>query len=502
MGRGERSVYRLIDIDLARPVPDVALTPDETGIGVVAWLRGRPVAFVLAPHPAGLVRGAEIDRLVGRADAVGIVRTALAEELAAGRAPAQASVPLTVAVCTKDGGERLAACLDSLVVAARVAHDEAASGAGESAPIELLVVDNASSDDGTRRVAERYPQVRYATEPAAGLDFARNRAVAEATGDVLAFVDDDVEVDRNYLVGLRRAWAEHPDAGCVTGLVLPFELATEAQVRFEQRGGFRRGFEQLRYHGPTLAGNPLYPFGAGMFGAGCNMSFRRSLVVELGGFDEALDTGRPLPGGGDIDMFFQVVRAGWPLVYEPGAVVRHKHRREHEVLRRQYYTWGTGFMAFVTKWRALVAREDRATIDRLLRWWFLRYQPGMLARGLLGRKGMTADLALAEVVGGVVGLAGEYRRSQRRVARIARAARGGAPGPVAALAAAHADGPAPGPAPPPAPEPEAGGVRAALPHPGPEPGPGRVAQGVPEPPGGARAGGDAGIASASEAAAP
>jgi GT2 family glycosyltransferase len=440
-------VYRLLDIDLSRPLADVALTPDETGIGIVARLRGRPVAFVLSPcAPGTVVTGDAIDRLVGRADAVGIVRHALAEELAAG-APEPRGIgrSVTVAVCTKDGGERLAACLDSLVHAARVATRTAegngnGSGDGDGAAIELLVVDNASSDDGTRLVAERYPEVRYVTEPAAGLDFARNRAIAEATGEVLAFVDDDVEVDPGYLVGLRRVWASHPDAGCVTGLVLPYELATEAQVRFEQRGGFRRGFEQLRYHGPTLAGNPLYPFGAGMFGAGCNMSYRRSLLVELGGFDEALDTGRPLPGGGDIDMFFQVVRAGWPLVYEPGVVVRHKHRREHEVLRRQYYTWGTGFMAFVSKWRAVVGPEDRATVDRLLRWWFLRYQPKELARGVLGRKGMTVDLALAELVGGVVGLAGEYRRSQRRVARIARAARGGAPGPVAALAATPAEG--------------------------------------------------------------
>lgn len=425
-------MYRLVDIDLSRPLPDVALTPEESGVGVVAWLRDRPVAFVLAPRPRGsVVTGDALDRLVGRADAVGIVRAAVADELAGGAPGAQTADPVTVAVCTKDGAQRLAACLDSLVAAAALARSEAEASAGPEAgtagpgAIELLVVDNAPSDDATERLVAHYPEVRYVREPAAGLDFARNRAVAEATGDVLAFVDDDVEVDRRYLLWLRRAWAEHPDAGCVTGLVLPYELATEAQVRFELRGGFRRGFEQLRYHGPTLAGNPLYPFGAGMFGAGCNMSFRRRLLVELGGFDEALDTGRPLPGGGDIDMFFQVVRAGWPLVYEPGSVVRHKHRREHQVLRRQYYTWGTGFMAFVSKWRAVVGPEDRATVDRLLRWWFLRYQPGMLARGVLGRKGMTVDLALAELVGGVVGLAGEYRRSQRRVARIARAAQGG-----------------------------------------------------------------------------
>jgi hypothetical protein len=51
------------------------------------------------------------------------------------------------------------------------------------------------------------------------------------------------------------AWAENPDAAAFTGLVLPYELATDAQILFEQRGGFRRGFEKIRY-GQVLPGNP------------------------------------------------------------------------------------------------------------------------------------------------------------------------------------------------------------------------------------------------------
>ena len=190
-------------------------------------------------------------------------------------------------------------------------------------------------------------------------------------------------------------------------------------MRFEERGGFRRGFQRRRWRGPTVEGNSLYPFGAGMFGTGCNMSLRRELALSLGGFDIALDTGPPLPGGGDLDIFFQVVHAGWPLVYAPGMVVSHEHRRKHAELRRQYYTWGLGSTAFLTKWYPLVAPADRRRIRRFFAWWFGLYQAGGLLRGVAGRRGRTVDLALAELVGGVVGLAGEYRRSQRRVARIA-----------------------------------------------------------------------------------
>ena len=101
------------------------------------------------------------------------------------------------------------------------------------------------------------------------------------------------------------------------------------------------------------------------------MVLRRELVLELGGFDEALDTGPPLPGGGDLDIFHRVVAAGAPLVYEPRMLVFHRHRREHEALRRQYWSWGDGFMAFLAKTYAADpamrprVRAMRAVVARL-----------------------------------------------------------------------------------------------------------------------------------------
>ena len=102
-----------------------------------------------------------------------------------------------------------------------------------------------------------------------------------AKGELLTHLDDDVVVDRGWLSGLAEAWAENPDAAGFTGLVLPLELATEAQILFEQRGGFRRGFEKIRY-GRSLPGNPLYPCGPGIFGAGANMAFRWDVLLEPG----------------------------------------------------------------------------------------------------------------------------------------------------------------------------------------------------------------------------
>jgi len=395
--------YLYVNLDLHDPIPTLTLRDGDTGLGVVVRRREVLVGFVLTKLPSGsTVSAQDLDALIGAACATKLVQENVLESLGGRGSPSQVS--LTVAVCTHNrtaGLEQLMASLLPL--------------RAESA-FEVLVVDNAPSDDSTRTFVSTLPDVRYVREDCTGLDFARNRAVAEATGDVLAFLDDDVEVDRGWLTGLRLAWGEHPDAGCVTGLVLPFELATRAQITFELYGGFRRGFDTLRYVGQSLPGNRLYPLGAGIFGAGCNMSYRRDLLQKLGGFDEALDTGRPLPGGGDLDMFYRVVRSGYPLVYEPQYAVFHKHRREHSQLRRQLWTWGTGFMAYVVK----TFRADpvgNIKLVWLVAWWF-RIHVKEVVRSVLRRGPLSPELAVAQLAGGVVGLTGSYGRSRRRSAAI------------------------------------------------------------------------------------
>jgi GT2 family glycosyltransferase len=124
--------------------------------------------------------------------------------------------------------------------------------------------------------------VRYFLEPREGLNFARNRALEVSTADIIAFIDDDVTIDRGWFDGLRCALNQHPDAAAFTGLVLPVELKTEAQILFERRGGFQRNFYSKRY-GATLPGHHSYPCVGGKFGTGCNMAIRRSVLVRLGG---------------------------------------------------------------------------------------------------------------------------------------------------------------------------------------------------------------------------
>jgi hypothetical protein len=160
------------------------------------------------------------------------------------------------------------------------------------------------------------------------------------------------------------------------------------------------------------------------------MAFKVSVMRSLNGFDEALDTGPPLPGGGDLDAFYRVLDAGYVLVYEPRMAVFHRHRRGMDELRRQYHSWGSGFAAYLgARW---ADQRERRQVLRMVLWW-LRYQQRQLAAGWRGGDRDDVRLALAELVGGITGLPGGYARSRRRMAD------------RRALAAAHLTGSEPEP---------------------------------------------------------
>jgi GT2 family glycosyltransferase len=401
--------YAIVEVELGRPLIALTVPKGRSGLACVVRSNDRPVGFFMEPLPEGTVLSPrEVAARVMKRCGAQILREKIYEEL---RGPL-AGAPfrsLDVAICTHDRPDVLVRCLESL---RRI-------GATGSAGVHLLVVDNAPSNDRTARLVAGFPGVTYILERKPGLDFARNRAVREATAEWIAFLDDDVVVDRGWLDGLGEALIANPDAGAVTGPVLPLELETRAQILFEQVGGFGDNFDRVRF-GPALAGMPTYPCGAGMFGAGCNMVFSRRILIDLGGFDDALDTGAPLPGGGDLDMFYRVVRAGHPLVREPRLLIYHQHRREYAKLRHQMWTWGLGSMAYVTK----SLREDPSYRPKILHWilWWFAYQLSKLFAPYLrrNRKSWPWDLTAAEIAGGIVGLFGEYDRSRKRVEALRR----------------------------------------------------------------------------------
>ena len=404
--------YLLKNLEITQPLPTLALSEEDTGMALIVRRKNRPIGFLMQALPAkSVVTPEDLAKAIVKKLGNKLIEESIREELAS---PLESTIrpSLTVAICTKDRTDNLARCLQSLL---RIRTDNP----GENSWWNILVVDNAPSDERTKELVGSLDNIDYVLEPKPGLNFARNKALDTATGEYLAFVDDDVVVDRQWLNGFLEAWAENPDAGGFTGLVLPYELATEAQILFESREGwnFRRTFNKIRYE-PICPKNDLYPCYTGEFGVGCNMAFRREVLLQIGGFDEALDTGKPLPGGGDHDIFYRVIRAGYSLIYEPSYLVFHQHRQEYKQLFHQHWTWGLSLMAFATK-TYQTDPENRAKWLLLIGFWFKELLRQLL-KSLLGKYVAPPDLILVELWGSVVGLFGEYSRSQQRIEKIRR----------------------------------------------------------------------------------
>jgi glycosyltransferase involved in cell wall biosynthesis len=312
-------------------------------------------------------------------------------------APELTNVPrATVAVCTRDRPDDLARCLESI----RCLPDD-----GQ----EILVVDSCSTSDATERVARDAPGVRYARADRPGLDIARNVALREAQHEIVAFCDDDARVDCGWLQALVRPFVD----SCVlavTGLTMPLELETPAQEWFEAFSPFGRGFQRRSFDMRTLD-----DLNAGALGAGANMAVRRSTVSLVGAFDEALDAGTATRSGGDTDMFRRIIAGGYRVVYEPGALSWHRHRRTWQELVDVEYGYGVGVYASFTA--ALLDGEMRvpAHVMRGLAEWHL---PQLIA-SLAGRADAAPrDTTLAFTRGSLVGPVAYLRA--RRSARSSR----------------------------------------------------------------------------------
>jgi glycosyltransferase involved in cell wall biosynthesis len=265
------------------------------------------------------------------------------------RAPARtAPLTATVAICTRERPDDLARTLASVC-------------ALKPGPDEVLVVDNAPITSRTKAIAASFAKVRYVVESRRGLDSARNRALREATSDIVAFTDDDAAPEGEWLSALLANFGD-PRVLCVTGLTLPAELETPAQELFEEHCSFARGFVRRVFNGRI--DNPLI---VARVGAGANMAVRRSLPDRVGGFDERLDAGTATMSGGDHEMFTRILSAGYRIVYEPKALSWHRHRRTFEELEQVVRGYGTGVYAM---WTGLVVEKRDLGVLRLAWRWF------------------------------------------------------------------------------------------------------------------------------------
>lgn len=356
--------WKVVCIELSEPLTELAPDAAYEGVRAVFFWQGTPLGhwrfltgeLPLAPAQLANVGAKAIGQAAGDGALVEGFRSALpglpepplidsaaalaalvslerplAEMNARSAADWRPSLSLSVAICTRERPHDLARCLRSLAASAET-------------PDEILVIDNAPLTSETREVVSRFSGVRYHCEARRGLSAARNTALALASGEIVAFVDDDVCVPPSWTARIRRAF-DHPEVMVVTGLVLPAELETPAQMMFETFQFFHQGYRKRRFDLSYFEVMRSKGVPTWSIGAGANMAVRRRAFELEFEFDTRLGPGVFGGCGEDSEFWYQILAAGWTCVYDPRAFVFHYHRRELSALRRQVRQYMQGHVA-------------------------------------------------------------------------------------------------------------------------------------------------------------
>lgn len=223
---------------------------------------------------------------------------------------------------------------------------------------ELILVDNASSDDTAAVVEElkgRLPcAVTYLFEGRRGKSHGLNTGIAAARGSIVALTDDDGVPAADWLVQLLAHFDREPDGACVGGRVLlhnPADAPITVKLATEPASVDMRSFDPAAI--PVI---------------GCNMAIRADVLRRVGPYDVTLGPGSKAGVAEDVDMLYRLVAAGHRIDFDPGLVVGHNHgRRTGEQIEQVQRGYLIGRGAFYAKY---LARRD----GRVLRWtyWELR----------------------------------------------------------------------------------------------------------------------------------
>jgi len=213
---------------------------------------------------------------------------------------------VTVAVPCYNGSRYIARTIESLLVQTRVAD-------------EIIVVDDGSVDDSAQ-IAQSYPVCLVQHAENRGLSAARNTAIVEASGEILAFLDVDAFADPDWLTALLSGYTDPHIAG-VGGQGIETQIHSLAD-RWRQ-------CHASQGHG-KIAKDVDFLFGM-------SMSFRRSTLQTVGGFNTVFRTNAE-----DMDISFRLRAVGYRLFYQPAARVYHQRVDDEQSLKRTMAAWYRG----------------------------------------------------------------------------------------------------------------------------------------------------------------
>jgi O-antigen biosynthesis protein len=230
--------------------------------------------------------------------------------------PPDAVMPrVSVVVCTFNGARTLGECLDGL-------------GTLDYPDYEVIVV-NDGSTDMTAAIAASYP-VRLITTENRGLSSARNTGLGAATGEIVAYIDDDARPDPHWLQYMARTFMDGEWAAVGGPNLAPPDDGVAADCIANSPGG------------PT---HVLMSDREAEHIPGCNMAFRRSVFTRIGGFDTRFHV-----AGDDVDLCWRLQAHDLKVGFSPAAVVWHHRRGSVRAYLRQQSGYGKAEALLERKW--------------------------------------------------------------------------------------------------------------------------------------------------------
>jgi GT2 family glycosyltransferase len=222
---------------------------------------------------------------------------------------------ISVVVCSYNGARTIRACLNGLTQL-------------EYPSFEVIIVDDGSTDQ-TAAIASEYGFVLISTENR-GLSSARNTGLEAATGEIVAYIDDDAYPDRHWLTYLAATFMRTAHVGVGGPNIPPSGDGNTAECVANAPGG--------PYH-------VLISDTEAEHIPGCNMAFRKAALQAIGGFDPQFRT-----AGDDVDVCWRLRDRGWTLGFSPGAMVWHHRRNSTRAYWKQQRGYGAAEALLERKW--------------------------------------------------------------------------------------------------------------------------------------------------------
>ena len=247
---------------------------------------------------------------------------------------------------------------------------------------EVIVVDDGSTD-ATATIAARYG-MRVISTPNRGLSAARNTGWEAATGEIVAYIDDDAYPDPHWLRYLAATFLDTNHVGVGGPNLPPPGDGPIAECVASAPGGPVHVLisDQVAEHIP-----------------GCNMAFRRDALEAIGGFDPRYRT-----AGDDVDVCWRLQERGWTLGFHPAAVVWHHRRNSVRMYWKQQVGYGRAEALLESKWP-----------DRYNGWGHLTWLGRLYGRGLT----VALPLGRGRIYQGTWGLAPFQALYQARASTLA-----------------------------------------------------------------------------------